>query len=116
MNLNEVHEVVKNVANITGGTIFNKEYLNTDRYLYLFLNDVSEDLDLLITFLNQNTKVHPILVITQEKKYEIDDELVLESSVFNHLKDNCQAVQGDFLLQIVNGKVAQKRLISKNAL
>jgi len=116
VKLNEVYEVVKNVANITGGTIFKKEYLYTDKCLYLFLNDVSEDLDLLIAFLNQNTNVHPILVITQEKRYEIDEELALETSVFNHLKENCQAVQGDYLLQIVNGKIAQKRLISKNAL
>lgn len=117
MLLNDVNLVVQKVAKTIEGTVLKKEYLKTNSGLYLFLHTVelAEDLPDLQNFLSQNN-IKPILVISKDDKYEIDDELEIESSVFNLLKTEVLAIQGNYLLYITNGKIVNKRLISKNVL
>lgn len=114
MNLREMNIVVNNIANIVGGTVLMREFLQTDKMLYLFLHEV-DDLEALNTMLNNNG-LKAIVVSKREKKYEIDDMLEFETDVFEFLGQDCLMIQGSYLFEVFNNKIKNMRLISKNVL
>jgi type IV secretory pathway TrbF-like protein len=114
MNLNEIFEVVKNVATVTGGTILKKEFLMTDKGSYLFLNTV-DDTEALNEYLNESDLI-PVIVSNRNLKYEVDDILEIETNVFNLLSQECLMVQGSYLYTVFNCKIVGMRLIAKDVL
>ena len=114
MTLSEIHEFSKSVASKVDGIVVRKEFIITNKHIYVLCHDV-EDTNDFIFWLNANSVV-PILVITKQESYQIGDKVDAETNLFVPFVNDVLAIQNDKLLRITDGFVTIIQELEENAL
>jgi len=114
MILNDIKEICQHIAAKVGGTVSKKEFLITNKNIYILCHDIDDVNDFML-WLNANSVV-PILVITRELSYEIGDKVEPETNVFVPFLNDCLAFQNDRILNITDGFVTIIQEIEENVI
>lgn len=114
MTLSEVGKVSQDVATAVGGTVVRKEFVMTNKNIYVLCHEVDNLNDFLI-WISEN-RIVPLLIIKQEVPYQVGDEVTAETDLFVYFMNDVQAIQGKQLLRITDGFVTIIEELKENAL
>lgn len=114
MNLSEIYEVNKRIAEQVGGQVLRKEFLMTNKEIYVTVNIVDDITDFILW--STSNDVVPLLVVQNVLEYAVGDEFVNENPLFEALSTDVLAVQANKLLTIKEGRVQKIEVLEENAL
>lgn len=114
MTLSEISEISEKVAGLVGGLVVKKEFVMTNKNIYVLCHEV-DDVNDFILWLQANSVV-PVLVITDDTSYELGEAVVAETNLFTAFLKDTYAIQGTKLLRITDGFVTIIEELTENAL
>ncbi len=114
MNLSEINEVTKRIAEKVRGTVIRKEFLITDKKVYIVANNIEEVDDFVLW--TQSNGIVPLIVNTSEFQYVVGDTYNHESKFSEVFGKDVLIIQGDNILHIVNNIVVTIEGLQEHAL